>query len=210
MKMMTPTVPRLEPANALLPPIMSGHEAAVEEIVKAKNLIDAKQAQLAEAREGVERAAGDMRTAKEADGEIFSKTILVRGQDHNLAFVYTDSFSAIDVAAEAPLRALLGEHFETLFRRRQAVTVKEPERLLLVIGQLEALLPLEGAPPFAKGLKTGLSELRDLLKKEEYLSPVADFRLRRFELRKQLSAAQNVGLDAVIAQIASKPQMSVA
>ena len=172
------------------PVVLTGHEKVVDLLALKHSEIEAAQGVVAHTRTSLDPVVTKFRIGREAEGE-FTKTIQVAGTKANATYTFRDSYAKIDVSVEQNLKALLGPTYDKLFERKKTVSVKTDDASM---NRLRQLALVHG--------------FMDLLEEDEFLVPVDDFRRQRFEMRGELTSAQNKALDDVVKQVSGKPALS--
>lgn len=167
---------------------LSGQEKDIDILAIAKETITAAETAIENIREDLDKKVCNFRLGQEVEG-MFTKTVQVLGHKANAVYTFKDSYARIDTSVEQDLKKLLGSHYDELFVRKHEVSVKPN-----CYGKLLELAKKHG--------------FTDLLEEDEYLSPVEDFRRKRYEMRTELNRTQNRSLDDVVRQVQSRPSLS--
>lgn len=167
---------------------LSGHRAEVDEIVSAHELIKTMQARIDERRRLVEPLAAMARCRAEQK-RTFSKRVCVLGSAKNLNFTWTNTFKDIGPRSIRPVQKALGSFFSKFFSLQTEYSVdpvKIPE-LKLLLGK----------------------KFHEYVTETTVAEAIPDLRERRFHLLHAMTEGQRQGLDDVIEQLGTRPQMRI-
>jgi len=165
--------------------------ADAEAAIEAKAQIDIASAKLEKARKVLEPIAQELqrKTAKQG---MFSSKVQFQGSESRATFTFTNAFSSLDTRMKPPLVKSLGPDVtDHLFESKERITLRGDKA-----EELHKLLEAQGLDP------------SEFLETDKCLQFQKDFRRKRFDLRANLSDAQNDTLDVLMDQASSRPSLT--
>jgi hypothetical protein len=171
--------------------LIRGQNNATDSAIKAKADIDSAGIALEQARATLEPLAKAARLEAERAGH-FTKAVQFQGSEQRATFSFTNAFRSLDLRMRAHLSITVGPDVtDHLFEERERTTLKADKA-----EELRKILKAQGLDP------------DDFLETDQHLAFNREFRRRRFELRPQLSDAQNNILDHVEESAAARPALT--